>query len=118
YQFTGATFSGATLVGKSTLSHRLPAVVKFGKPAPEAEGVPTKDVEISWTAAANAAFYIVEIEEDDSGTRIRATIPGASSFFKVPNGFLIPGTEYQLGVGTVGEEGNTSFVETTFTTKK
>ena len=118
YEFTGTTSSGATLVGRSTLSHRLPAVTKFGTPAPEAKGVPTRDVELSWSAVANVAFYIVELEQDELGTRIRATLPGSSSSFKVPNGFLKPGTEYQLGIGTVGEEGNTSFVETTFTTKK
>jgi len=34
----------------------------------------------------------------------------------VPDGFLLPGTEYQLAIGTVSAEGNVSFVETTFTT--
>jgi hypothetical protein len=34
----------------------------------------------------------------------------------VPNGLLIPGTKYHLGIGTVSDEGNVSFVETSFTT--
>ena len=58
----------------------------------------------------------VEIEQDDLGTTIQAVLPGSTTTFAVPGGFLRPRTEYQLAIGTVGNEGNTSFVETTFTT--
>lgn len=118
YEFTGRTFSGATFVGKSTLSHRLPATAKFGTPAPEAEDVSIKDVEISWSAVVGVASYIVKIEQDELETRIEAVLPSSLTSFAVPNGFLMPGTEYQLGIGTVTGEGNVSFVETSFTTKK
>jgi hypothetical protein len=36
----------------------------------------------------------------------------------VPNGFLLPGMEYQMAIGTVSGEGNISFVETSFTTEQ
>ncbi len=118
YEFTGRTFSGATFVGKSTLSHRLPATAKFGTPAPEAEDVSIKDVKISWGAVAGVASYIVKIEHDELGTKIEAVLPSSLTSFAVPNGFLMPGTEYELEIGTVTAEGNVSFVETSFTTKK
>ena len=117
YEFTGRTFTGATFVGKSTLSHRLPATAKFGTPAPEAEDVSIKDVKISWGAVAGVASYIVKIEHDELGTKIEAVLPSSLTSFAVPNGFLMPGTEYELGIGTVTAEGNVSFVETSFTTK-
>lgn len=117
YEFTGTTNAGAAFVGRSTLAHRLPAVVKFRTPAPEAEDVPTEDVEISWTAVAGVAFYIVEVEQDELGTKIEAVLPSTLTAFAVPNGFLTRGKEYQLGIGSVTEEGNISFVETSFSTR-
>jgi hypothetical protein len=118
YEFTGRTASGAALVGKSTLSHTLPAAAEFGVPAPEAEDVPTEDVEISWSTVDGVAFYILDLEQEELGTHIEATLPSSSVAFAVPNGFLIPGKEYRLGIGTVTGKGNVSFVETSFTTKE
>ena len=117
YRFTGHTRSGMTLTGTSTLSHRLPAVARFRAPAPEATGVPTRNVRISWHPAAGAAHYIVEIEHDELGTRVQATLPASATSFAIPDGFLLPGTEYELAIGTVGAAGNISFVETSFTTR-
>jgi hypothetical protein len=36
--------------------------------------------------------------------------------FDVPDGFLLPGTEYTLGIGAETADGNASYVETSFTT--
>ena len=36
--------------------------------------------------------------------------------FAVPNELVRPGLVYQLGVGTVSDKGNISFIETAFTT--
>ena len=64
------------------------------------------------------ARYIVEIEQDELETKVEAVLPGSSTTFAVPDGFLRPGTEYELAIGTVGDEGNISFVETKFTTRE
>lgn len=117
YVFTARTFSGVTLVGRSTLSHRLPATVEFASPAPNAKDVAIANVRISWRrGGARPARYIVEIEQDELGTRVEAVVPGSSTTFAVPDGFLRPETEYELSIGTVGDEGNIAIVETTFTT--
>ena len=118
YRFTGRSLSGATLVGESTLSHKLPAPVKFRKPAPNAKNVPIRNINISWSAVTGVAFYILEIEQEELETKIEATLPGSSTSFAMPNGFLMPGREYHLGIATVTAEGNVSVVETSFTTKK
>ena len=118
YRFYGRSHSGATLTGTSTLSHRLPAVARFRAPAPEATGVPTRNASISWHPAAGVAHYIVEIEHDELGTRVQATLPASASSFAIPDGFLLPGTQYELAIGTIDSVGNMSFVETSFTTGK
>ena len=43
-------------------------------------------------------------------------LPGSTARLAVPDGFLVPGTEYKLAIGSVTMEGNASFIETSFTT--
>lgn len=116
YTFTGVTASGAKLRGRATLSHKLPPPVSLLRPKADAEGVVAKNLQIAWTPVANLAAYIVYIEQPDLGVSITARLPGSVAAFAVPDGFLRPGTAYQLGIGTVTDVGNVSFVETTFTT--
>ncbi len=118
YLFSGTTLSGMTLAGESTLSHHLPAIAQFATPNPGADDVPATNTKISWRTVAGVARYIVEIEHDELGTRVEAVLPRGTTSFAVPEGFLMPGTEYELAIGTVDEAGNISFVETSFTTRK
>jgi hypothetical protein len=78
--------------------------------------VRTKGLEIGWTPVRNLAAYVIRIEQDQMDVNITATLPGSAAGFAVPDGFLLPGTDYQLGIGTVTGEGNISFVETRFRT--
>ncbi len=116
YSFVGATAAGDKLVGESTLNHKLPATASFVRPGAGARGVDAKALEITWTPVNNLAAYIIEIGQDELDVQVIARLPGSVARFAVPDGFLLPGTEYQLGIGTVTEEGNISFVETTFAT--
>lgn len=116
YTFTGVTASGAKLQSKATLSHKLPATASFLQPKAEAQGVATKNLTITWTPVKNVAAYIIYIEQDELDVSITAKLPGTVAAFAVPDGFLVPGTEYMLGIGTVTNEGNTSYVEAVFTT--
>jgi hypothetical protein len=116
YRFAGTNVAGDKLHGESTLSHELPATVSFLRPGAGATGVGTKDLAIAWSSVANAANYIIEIEQDELDVKIGAQLPKTAATFAVPNGLLLPGTEYKLAIGTVTEEGNISVVETTFTT--
>jgi hypothetical protein len=116
YTFTGATARGEKLQSKSTLSHKLPATTNFVNPKEDAEDVDIHNMEITWTPVDNLAACILYIELDDPELSFNVKIPGSASTFTIPDGFLLPGKEYQLGIGTVAESGNASFVETSFST--
>lgn len=116
YSFSGVTAAGVKLQAESRLSHTLPPPATLLRPKADAKGVAVRGLEISWTPVKDLAAYIVYIEQHDLNVEITARLPGSASAFSVPDGFLVPGTEYQVGLGTVSREGNLSFVETSLTT--
>lgn len=116
YTFAGATAAGQKFYGESTLNHKLPAPASFLRPGTGARGVNARGLEITWTPVKNVAAYIVEIEHDELKVNLTAKLPGSVTAFAVPDGFLAPGTQYGIGIGTMSHEGNISFVETTFRT--
>ena len=116
YTFAGATSGGDKFQGKSTLNHNLPATTNFVTPEEDAEDVAINNLEITWTRVENLAAYILYIELDEPELGFTVRLPGSATKFTVPDGFLLPGKEYQLGIGTVTEDGNISFIETSFTT--
>jgi hypothetical protein len=118
YVFRGTTGSGQTLAGSATLSHRLPGTTTFVRPQADAKDVSARNLELAWSATPDAAGYIVELEEQDSDTRMTVRLPASMTRFRVPDGFLQSGKEYQLGIGTVAAGGNISFVETSFSTAR
>ena len=119
YRFSAATVSGQELHGESTLGHALPATAACLRPAAGARDVPVAQLEIVWTPpAGKVASYVVELEQDALDFHLEVTLPGSATRFAVPDGVLRPGMEYDLGIGTVSEAGNVSFVETSFTTAK
>jgi hypothetical protein len=114
YAFAGTTSTGATLVGTATLSHRLPAPTTVVTPA--AAPVSVHECGISWSAVEGVASYVVSIKQKELNVQMTALLPGSSTSFAVPPGFLVPGRHYHLAIGTVTREGNIAYVETTFTT--
>jgi len=116
YTFTGITSSGDKLHGKAELSHKLPNTVSFIQPKANAHDVIVEDLIINWTSVRNVSAYIIKIDQEDLDVNLEAKLSGTSTSFAVPNGFLRLGTEYKLGIGTVKEDGNASFIETTFKT--
>lgn len=118
YQFTGIDTEDNGFKGEATLSHKLPATASILNPAPEAEGVPVEGLVVKWAPVEGVAAYIIEVEAEEEGRNdsITATLPSSAQSFAVPDGFLMPGAEYKVAIGTVAEGGNRSFVEATFTT--
>ncbi len=117
YTFAGATSAGGKVQGKATLTHKLPGTAKVLRPQREGNEVSPKNLEIAWTAVQGLAGHLVTVEQEQTGESITAKLPGSTQRFVVPDGFLRPGTEYKLGLGTVARGGNASFVEATFTTE-
>jgi hypothetical protein len=116
YTLAGVTPSGLKLNGKVTLTHKLPPAATLVTPKPDSENVALKNLQIAWAPMKTVAGYILYIEQSDLNFEITAKLPGSSTSFNVPEGLLRPGTAYSLGIGTVSKEGNTSFIETTFST--
>lgn len=118
YTFTGSSASGARLEGKATLSHVFPDAATLVRPRPDANNVPLKALQVSWKPLKGMDAHIVVIEQESSGRSIKVNLPGNATLFTVPDGFLLPDTEYKLAIGTVAKDGNSSFIESAFTTAK
>jgi hypothetical protein len=116
YTFLGTTTAGAKLQCTARLSYDLPATVSFLTPAKNAQGVDSQTLEITWTPVENAARYVVELEQPKLHVKLSSRQPASIAKFAVPNGLLVPGTKYHLGIGVESAAGNISFVETSFTT--
>jgi hypothetical protein len=116
YTFNGATPSGDKLQGTATLGHSLPAPPPLLRPRAGAQGVSPKALEIAWTPVRNARAYVLVLEQDALNFTLTGRLPASVARFAVPDGFLVPGREYTLAIGTVAGDGNIAFVETTFTT--
>lgn len=118
YTFTADTVNGAKLQGTAVLGHALPDTAALVSPRADAEGVPVTALQINWKAGKGLDAIVVVVEHEPSGRVIRSNLPGTATRFTVPEGFLQPGTEYKLAIGTVAKDGNSSFIETAFTTAK
>ena len=116
YTFAGTTASGEKLNSQATLNHKLPTTASLLQPRPHSQDVSVKNLEITWTPVKNLAAYIISIEQDELNVSLTAKLPGSVTKFAVPEGFLLPDMQYTVAIGTVTEEGNTSFIETWFTT--
>ncbi len=116
YKFVGTTVTGIKLEGQATLVHQFPAPVVLMRPRADETGVPLKGLKVRWSPAKGSVATVLVIEHEKSGRSMRINLPGDSSAFTVPDGFLMPGKEYKIAIGTVALEGNASYIESTFTT--
>ena len=116
YKLNGTTEDGQKFYSEAKLNHILPPTVSFLQPEEEQEGVTLHNLEITWSKVTNIVAYILELEQDELGINILVRLPSSQNSFKVPDEFLKAGVEYTLAIGTVAEDDNRSFVETSFTT--
>ena len=118
YVFSGISTDGKQYKSTAKLNHTLPSTVSFLSPEPEAEDVAIKNLVISWSPVENAASYMIEIDQDELHFNITAKLGGNKTNFPLPDGILVSGKEYTIGIGAVSKNGNMSVVETSFTTSK
>jgi hypothetical protein len=114
YRVLGKTISGNNLSGEVVLSHKLlppPVFTPHDK-----KGVEPNNTVVKWQSVEGSVSYEVEIENDDLNVNVTSRLPGNATRFNVPPGFLLPGTEYELGVTSVSKEGNLSVAESSFVT--
>jgi hypothetical protein len=115
YTITGTTAAGTTLASKSSLTHKLSTPTKILRPTADAKGVDPHHLEITWAPVKDAAGYTIELE-GEGGADLTAKLPKSVTKFAVPDGFLQPGADCQVGIGTVSADGNVAVVEVEFTT--
>jgi hypothetical protein len=118
YEFSGESVSGEKFASKADLTHSLPDVVTLLHPEKDAEEVAVEGLQIKWTSVSGVTTYLVEIEQEETGVTLNVSLSGSVDSFAVPSGFLTPGTEYTLAIGTQTAGGNSSFIETNFETAK
>lgn len=116
YRFSGTTANGANLRGEARLSHQLPKPVTLVWPKKDASNGAGTRLQVRWSPVQKAAGYVVVVEDERSGREMSTALPASVTAFTIPEGFLAPGTEYKLAIGTVARDGNRSFMETSFTT--
>jgi hypothetical protein len=118
YVFKGITSSGVKLNAKATLDHAVPEPASLLHPKDNAKEVSIKDLELSWSPVKKVAAYIVSLEQVNSENQFSARLPGSATKLLIPKGFLQSAKEYKLGIGTVAEKGNITYIETSFVTKR
>jgi hypothetical protein len=117
YTLLGVSVTGERFKSTVTLSHLLPEPTVITYPIEDAT-VGAGALTIEWSAVPGVAEYLVEIENEstDPEQSLSINVPAGTTSFEVPTSLLIPGSDYQVGVATVGENGNIVFVETAFST--
>jgi hypothetical protein len=118
YRFEGTTTKGASLRGEARLSHVFPKPAAFEYPRPDQKDVPANALTLRWSVPEGIEACAIVIEQTGSAYEIRALLPGSAKSFTVPDGFLRAGKAYKFAIGTIGKDGNRSFVEAGFTTAR
>lgn len=116
YKFMARTVGGERVYGEVNLSHRRLPAPDFS--LKDEKGVDPDNAVVKWKPVKDAAAYEVEIENDDLKVSVTAELPGSATQFSIPKGFLLPGTEYEIGVMSINKEGNMSVAQSSFVTAK
>jgi hypothetical protein len=95
------------------LSHDLPALPVITAPG-AGQTVPAKGAVVTWQADPAVESWTVEVEQDDLGISLNLVLPGGSTSFAFPDGLLVSGEEFELGIAATAENGNVLVVETSF----
>lgn len=117
YVFLGVSTTGEHFRGTAELSHELPGETTILYPVSDSV-IPATALTIQWSAVPGIREYILEFENEslDPEQALTVNLPAGTTSFEVPTVLLIPGSEYQVGIQTVGENGNIVAIESTFST--
>ena len=115
YSFSGKTVTGDCLKGSASLSHEIVPATVLLTPSEE-EIVPIDKLVLSWQAVAGVERYVVELNNENSGSEFTFDVFPPTTSVAIPAHFLQPDSEYQFAVGVKTANGNVTFVELTFFT--
>src|SRR5688572_19730677 len=117
YLFFGVSTTGEHFRGSAELSHQLPGETTILNPVHESV-IAAGSLTIQWSAVPEIREYILEFENESADPEQALTLnlpPGVTSF-EIPAGLLVAGSDFQVGVQTVSDNGNIVAVEVTFST--
>ena len=118
YRFEGTLVGGVTLRAETRLRHGFPDAPALSSPRPGQTELPVKGAKVRWEPVADAASWEVVLKEHKGAREMRAMLPGSSTVFAIPDGFLVPGAKYEIAVGAIHQGGNRSYQEIEFTAQK
>jgi hypothetical protein len=116
YTYLGRTVGGECVAGEVPLSHALaPATTLLTPPADAV--VELDDLLLGWTAVPGAERYVVELNNEDTGSEFTFEVFPPTASLLVPVALLTADSEYQFAVGVKMPDGNVTFVELAFFTE-
>lgn len=116
YTFTGQAFDGSTLMSVAHLSHTMPAPPRLTQPEDGAV-LSLNNVRLRWDLDPTVDHYWVEIEQESPPADFTIQLQPGVHEFKIPSESLRGGSDYNVGVGAVGVNGNTTVSEVGFETR-
>jgi hypothetical protein len=115
YTFLGRTVGGDCVTGEADLSHGLAPATTLLTPA-EDDVVEVDDLLLSWAAVPGAERYVVELNNEDTGSEFTLEVFPPATSLVIPAELLAEDSEYQFAVGVKMPDGNVTFVELAFFT--
>lgn len=118
YVLAGVSTAGERFRSVLTLSHQLPPAATILWPAEDAEVAAGVALVIRWSQVPGIEKFVLEFENESADPERALTIdlPPEATSFRIPARLLPPGSEFQIGIHTVAENGNIVAVESAFTT--
>jgi hypothetical protein len=118
YVLIGVSTAGDRFRSVLKLSHDLPPAATILWPKDGAEVPADTALTIRWSQVPGIEKLVLEFENESADPERALTLdlpPGATSF-SIPRRLLPAGSEFQVGIHTVSENGNIVAVESAFTT--
>jgi len=118
YVLLGTSIAGDRFRSVLRLSHELPPASTILWPKDGAEVPADTALTIRWSQVPGIEKFVLEFENESADPERALTLdlpPGATSF-SIPRRLLPAGSEFQVGIHSVAENGNIVVVESAFTT--
>ena len=118
YVLAGVSVTGERFRTVLTLSHDLPPVSTILSPAEDAEVPARQPLTIQWSQGPGIAKIVLEFENEsaDPERALTLDLPPDATSYRIPARLLPAGSEFQIGIHSVAENGNIVVVESAFTT--
>ena len=118
YVLAGVSTAGERFRSVLTLSHELPPAATILAPAEDAEVPAGEPLVIRWSQVTGVEKIVLEFENESADPERALTIdlPANATSYRIPARLLPPGSEFQVGIHSVAENGNIVAVESAFTT--